>query len=315
MAPLYSYSELADMVLTYGEVNQDADAAAALYAERFPKRDHPPRHKFAKLVQRLRETGTLEKPSKSDLQNGDGASAITKETSCNPDAPLCQQIAPRLSPNQLRVRFCEWLLEQYNQNEKFMYNILITGETEFEQTVAADGNRNLRVWSRENPFVVKVWVGILNGKIIGPFITSKSMSESKYLAFLQKNIPLALEDLPLNFPHDVWYLEDVTYSQTSSRARDYLKQTFNNNFIGQGGKIVWLGGWSDLNPVHFSLWGHMRDIIYYRGIGVNMEQLRKKLTNISKKIRPEEVQSCYQSWIRRARLCIEMKGGYFNYLL
>ena len=62
MAHVYENNELVDIILTYGECQQNAAAACRLYAERFPLRNHPAPRMFVNLVRRLRET--LRKPNK-----------------------------------------------------------------------------------------------------------------------------------------------------------------------------------------------------------------------------------------------------------
>lgn len=47
------------MLLIYGEAGMSGRAARKLYAERFPKRRIPSANTFARIEQRLRETGKL----------------------------------------------------------------------------------------------------------------------------------------------------------------------------------------------------------------------------------------------------------------
>ena len=57
----YSFAELTDMHLVYGEVRTNALAAERLYRERFPNRYHPSRRVFISLDPRMRETGSLQR--------------------------------------------------------------------------------------------------------------------------------------------------------------------------------------------------------------------------------------------------------------
>ena len=57
----YSYRELTDIHLVYGEVRSNALAAERLYRERFPNRHHPSRRMFISLDRRMRETGSLQR--------------------------------------------------------------------------------------------------------------------------------------------------------------------------------------------------------------------------------------------------------------
>jgi hypothetical protein len=53
----YSNEEYLDMVLLYGERNQNAAAAAEEYAARFPNRRRPNPHVILRLISRARHTG------------------------------------------------------------------------------------------------------------------------------------------------------------------------------------------------------------------------------------------------------------------
>jgi hypothetical protein len=55
----YSFNELTDMILLYGEAERNSAAAAPLYAERYPQRRHPNRRTFTSHERRLRETGRI----------------------------------------------------------------------------------------------------------------------------------------------------------------------------------------------------------------------------------------------------------------
>jgi hypothetical protein len=55
----YSDEEYLDMVLLYGECNQNATAAAEEYAARFPHRRRPNPHVILRLISRARHTGSL----------------------------------------------------------------------------------------------------------------------------------------------------------------------------------------------------------------------------------------------------------------
>jgi hypothetical protein len=54
-----NYSEKTDMVLVFRECQQNSHNAAALYAERYPERYHPPHNYFLRIVNNLREKGEL----------------------------------------------------------------------------------------------------------------------------------------------------------------------------------------------------------------------------------------------------------------
>jgi len=59
----YSFKELTDMILIYGECRKNHRQAAALYAQKFPDR-HPDHGFFYRLHQRLETNGQFYKSSR-----------------------------------------------------------------------------------------------------------------------------------------------------------------------------------------------------------------------------------------------------------
>lgn len=58
----YSFEELTDMILIYGECRKNQRQAAALYAQIYPDRRHPDHGFFYHLHERLRRNGQFHKP-------------------------------------------------------------------------------------------------------------------------------------------------------------------------------------------------------------------------------------------------------------
>lgn len=60
----YSNAEMTDMVLIYGKCDESAYRAAAEYRRRFPNRQNMPNPRtFVRIVQSLRDSGTLHAPA------------------------------------------------------------------------------------------------------------------------------------------------------------------------------------------------------------------------------------------------------------
>ncbi|KAJ4432097.1 hypothetical protein ANN_20711 [Periplaneta americana] len=56
---VYTYPELADMVMCYGEARGNGRRALHMYQQQFQNRNHPHHTMFARLYQRLRDNGFL----------------------------------------------------------------------------------------------------------------------------------------------------------------------------------------------------------------------------------------------------------------
>jgi len=55
----FSFAEQVDMLLIYGEAQQNSTTAQALYIEWYPDRMHPSHRMFQQICKELRETGSL----------------------------------------------------------------------------------------------------------------------------------------------------------------------------------------------------------------------------------------------------------------
>ena len=56
---MYPFEEQVDMILIYGECQQNSVQARILYSERYPDRILPSRQTFTNVCNKLRQTGCL----------------------------------------------------------------------------------------------------------------------------------------------------------------------------------------------------------------------------------------------------------------
>ena len=55
----YSFMELADMLMCYGDAKGSTPEALRIYCQKYPRRNVPDRRIFTRLYQRLRDTGSV----------------------------------------------------------------------------------------------------------------------------------------------------------------------------------------------------------------------------------------------------------------
>jgi hypothetical protein len=122
--------------------------------------------------------------------------------------------------------------------------------------------------------------------------------------------------VPLDVRQNMWLLDDGAPPHNRRVVRDYLDISFADRWIGRNGPISWPARSPDLNPCDFYLWGHMKQLVYTNEIAT-VEELRRRIFNAADQIRQQQglTLSCTNSWLRRARLCIESNGNNFEYLL
>ncbi|CAH2011645.1 unnamed protein product [Acanthoscelides obtectus] len=112
--------------------------------------------------------------------------------------PFHVQRVQALQPDDFpaRVRFCEWLLHQHDNNPDFLKCILVTDESTFTRN-GVNNFRNTHVWSVENPhavrrahfqqtFLVNVWAGMVNEhfRAIAYYNLQRQLLQQQYLAEL-----------------------------------------------------------------------------------------------------------------------------------
>ena len=180
----YSFAELTDMHIVYGELRSNVLAAERLYRERFPKRHHPSRRVF--IYKRRRETSSLQRrhegpgnmrttrtsefeeevlgrveadPTTSThhvaLEMGAAQSSMWRllhELQLHPYHPrVCVLLVTDLAP---RVAPCQWVL-QWIDRPDYLRFMLFTDEASFHH----DGiwnSWNTHVWDEANPYAVVV---------------------------------------------------------------------------------------------------------------------------------------------------------------
>ncbi|GJQ84008.1 hypothetical protein Trydic_g10475 [Trypoxylus dichotomus] len=351
MPPIYTNNELVDMLIIYGEARHNAVLAARLYSERYPERQHPVPRSFVGLVIRLRGTGEV----KTHRGRGGGLSKSERVLEAeeeiikiveDDDATLSTRTIARKvrvsrntvwralreaqshscgnqSDNTLtredrmaRVQFCRWFVERCEANVNFASNILITDESSFTSNEIYEF-RNANVLSAQSQhfFSVNVWLGILNGALVGPFILPSLLTGKRYLYFLINTLPELLENVPLNIRRDMWLFHDGTYPHFNRKVRRYLRNLLLKRRITRRGHVYWPPKSPDLNPVNFYLRERIKHLVYWVGEVNDEQELKERMERAAARIRKDNLRTCYDSWLRRARLCIEADGRNFEHLL
>jgi hypothetical protein len=70
----------------------------------------------------------------------------------------------------------------------------------------------------------------------------------------------------------------------------------------------------DLNPCDFFLWGHLQNFVYATPIA-NLEELTERINAAVNTINVPMLQRVQENIVRRAAMCIEVGGRYFEQLL
>lgn len=225
--PLFSSVEYADMHFIYGFCDGSAAAAVREYRRRYPDRRQPSGRVFVNIHRHFREFGLKhtrdpERPGRRNnhenaiLRTFDNnprlssrRAALRLETSKSTvlrvlhkdnRKPYHLQPVQNLLPGDenRRMTFCNWLLDSIGENPEFLQTILWTDEATFTRT-GIFNHHNCHVWAQENPretrvrsyqheFSVNVWLGLINGYVIGPFFLPPRLNANLFLNFLTNHL-------------------------------------------------------------------------------------------------------------------------------
>lgn len=235
-----------------------------------------------------------------------------------------QALLPRDFP--LRRNFSEWFLGKINENGLFATNILYTDEANFSRTAIQNFHNN-HFWAEENPheilesrhqqqFSVNVWAGICGDYLIGPYFFDGRLNGQNYRQFLENELPVLMEDIPVLLRNRLWFMHDGAPAHFSALACEYLNNNFHNRWIGRSGPQPWPPRSPDLNCLDFFLWGHLKTLVYSTPIHT-VEELKIRITDSCETIRntPGIFYRVRESMRKRVEACILAEGGHFQHLI
>ena len=96
-----------------------------------------------------------------------------------------------------------------------------------------------------------------------------------YADFLLDELPLLLEDVPLDTRRQLIFQHDGAPPHYSRQARQRLDEIFPGRWIGRGGPNQWPARSPDLTPLDFYLWGHMKTLVYTNKCNTKEELLQR----------------------------------------
>ena len=189
----------------------------------------------------------------------------------------------------------------------------------------------MHIWAHANPhairetrhqttFSINVWADIFGDRLIGPVRLPERLTEPTYREFLERlkrNIlPDVLDDVPLQLRVGMWFMHDGAAPHFSRMARHYLKDHFPGKWIGRNGPVAWPPCPSDLNPLGFYLWGHVKNEVYSTPV-TNVDELWERIVDAFDAIRkqPDQLEGVRESMMRRLNGCVAANGQHFEHLM
>lgn len=346
----YTNNEKVDMLCCFHRSNNNKREAAVLYQNLYPNRRQPHVNTFKNLEKSLRSTGKFSKRMNNAVQNRRGNNddddvvilayfranpristrqaavelnvtryKIQKVLKLHKLKPYKLHLVQTLHPNDPnnRLVFCEWLL---NVGRQHLSNIIWTDESNFHRN-GIFNKRNTHYWDDENPrvivearaqvrFSINVWIGVVGNRILGPHFYDGTLTQDRYLLFLQNEFQDYLDNLPLAARQNLWFQHDGAPAHNGGQVTNFLNNEFAQNWIGNRGPVLWPARSPDLSVLDFFVWGFLKNKVY--DTPQNLQELRNKITEACLLITPEMLRNARGNIIKRAQKCLEFNGGQFE---
>ncbi|KAL7307873.1 hypothetical protein TKK_0000191 [Trichogramma kaykai] len=141
-----------------------------------------------------------------------------------------------------------------------------------------------------------------------------NLNGARYLDFLQNQLPVLLEDVPLDRRGNIIFQQDGCPAHYALAVREHLHPVFPDRWIGRDGPITWPPRSSDLTPLDFFLWGYIKSIVY-KTTPRDVNQCQNRIRDAFASLDGDMVRRASQGVIRRAELVLQENGGHIEHLL
>ena len=142
------------------------------------------------------------------------------------------------------------------------------------------------------------WVGLLDGKAIGPFWVDGTMDRFVYADLLEEKVWPAVSRIATR--NSVYFMQDGASCHTTPENISYLNDKFKGRVISNKTDVVWPPNSPDLNPLDFFFWGYSMTHVYPIKPS-SIEELKLIVDDFAANINPEMVRKACGS--ARARFC------------
>lgn len=233
-----------------------------------------------------------------------------------------------LLPNDLprRLQFCQSMLGKINQDPIFLKKVLFTDEATFTRRGVFNW-RNNHYYDFANPhqykethfqheFSINIWCGIIGDNFIGPFELPNRLNAVNYLEFLQNDLGILLDEVPLIVRQDMWFMQDGAPPHYPLIVREHLNNNFPHRWIGRGSEFPWPPRSPEFNPLDFYVWGYLKSLVYNSEIH-NQNELLAKIHEAANTLKNGNAMffKVRQHLQKSLRKCIEVNGGHFQHLM
>lgn len=127
-------------------------------------------------------------------------------------------------------------------------------------------------------------------------------------------MPNLLEDVPLRDRETMMFQHDGAPAHYRRQVREILNARFPDRWIGRGGPIIWPARSPDLNVLDYFVWGYIKALVEHTR-DRNENEAREAIIAAFNNITLDMAHRATQQIVRRAELCLQVRGKHFEHLL
>uniref|UniRef100_A0A1B6EKB9 DUF4817 domain-containing protein n=1 Tax=Cuerna arida TaxID=1464854 RepID=A0A1B6EKB9_9HEMI len=220
----------------------------------------------------------------------------------------------------LKLDFAVDILNRIDDSEDFLNNVMFTDESTFHVNGVVN-RHNCRIWGSQKPQEivqyqrdspkVNVWCGLMNDRIVGPFIfAEKTITGDIYCDMLELYVFPQVDDIEAE-KGLVIFQQDGAPPHYKQCVRSALDARFPGRWMGRGGPIAWPPRSPDITPLDFFLWGYVKNFVYSEKIR-NIDHLRQRIIAAVASVTPNLLTNTWREFEYRLDICRATNGSHIE---
>lgn len=240
--------------------------------------------------------------------------------------PYKIQVVQAMNENDFaaRRRFCQTLLDMFDENEDLVHNLWMSDEAHFHLSGFVN-KQNFRYWSDENPqqlhqkplhsSKVTVWCAMSSLGIIGPYVFENDREQAvtvnaqRYSEMLHSFFIPQLRQHGMN--NETLFQQDGATSHTARVSMNVLNNVFPNRVISRNGAISWPPRSPDLTVCDFFLWGYLKSKVFEQR-PPTLGELKRRIRLEIERIPQRMLRDVMGSFRNRLQECLNREGHHLT---
>ena len=187
--------------------------------------------------------------------------------------------------------------------------------------------QNCRIWGTENPYAylgkpthpkrVTVWCGFWSRGIIRSFFLENEHGEAltvngdRYRVMLNEFLFTKIDEEDIG---NIWFQQVGITCHTAEAILDVLPPVFEDCIINRRTDVVWSPRSWDLTPLHYYLWGVVKDKCY-NDKPETIDALKDNIREATGEIQLYTIHNVHKNWTDRVGYCMASRGSHLNEII